>query len=43
MGDRDTTAVTQEPAEELYEQCLGEAADEGFNYWTLPRRLSKKG
>ena len=30
MGERDTTAVTEEPAEEFFEPGLGELADEDF-------------
>ena len=30
MGDRDTTAVTEESTEEFFEPSLGELADEDF-------------
>ena len=42
MGERDTTAVTQEPAEELYEQGLGEAADEGFESLDFAETVTEK-
>ena len=42
MGERETTAVTEEPAEEFFEPGMSELAAEDFESLDLPRRSPKK-
>ena len=42
MGERDTTVVTEEAAEEFFEQGLGELADEDFESLDFAEAVSEK-
>ena len=42
MGERDTTAVTEEPAEEFFEPGLGELADEDFESLDFAEAVTEK-
>ena len=42
MGERDTTAVTEEPAEEFYEPGLGELTDEDFESLDFAEAVTEK-
>ena len=42
MGERDTTVVTEEAAEEIFEQGLGELADEDFESLDFAEAVSEK-
>ena len=42
MGERDTTAVTEEPAEEFFEPGLGELPDEDFESLDFAEAVTEK-
>jgi hypothetical protein len=42
MGERDTTAVTEEPAEEFFEPGLGELTDEDFESLDFAEAVTEK-
>ena len=42
MGERDTTAVTEEPAEEFFEPGLGELAYEDFESLDFAEAVTEK-
>ena len=42
MGERDTTAVTEEPAEEFFEPGLGELTDEDFESLDFAEAITEK-
>ena len=42
MGERDTTAVTEEPTEEFFEPGLGELADEDFESLDFAGAVTEK-
>ena len=42
MGERDTTAVTEEPADEFFEPGLGELADEDFESLDFAEAVTEK-
>lgn len=42
MGERDTTAVTEEPAEEFFEPGLGETAYEDFESLDFAEAVTEK-
>ena len=42
MGERNTTAVTEEPAEEFYEPGLGELTDEDFESLDFAEAVTEK-
>ena len=42
MGERDTTAVTEEPAEEFFEPGLGELTDEDFGSLDFAEAVTEK-
>jgi hypothetical protein len=42
MGERDTTAVTEEPADEFFEPGLGELTDEDFESLDFAEAVTEK-
>jgi hypothetical protein len=42
MGERDTTAVTEDPAEEFFEPGLGELTDEDFESLDFAEAVTEK-
>ena len=42
MGERDTTAVTEEPAEDFFEPGLGELADDDFESLDFAEAVTEK-
>ena len=42
MGERDTTAVTEDPAEEFFEPGLGELTDEDFESLDFAEAITEK-
>jgi len=42
MGERDTTAVTEETAEDFFDQGLGELADEDFESVDFAEAVTEK-